>query len=277
MRWLTSRHCRSSRSVFQVIKTILDDYHNWTASHHNFLCFVFFRDFLKRASDYGLHTMQPSVTPSAETSNSSDPIASLTRTVLNRNQKLEKYRQQKELEEEINKLKIVMKEQKIDDETEREFYIKVLKMSVIDAQDELASIEQEKQILAYQKLRGEMNAEEKKLEDRKVVASNPLKPVIITKDLAQKAVYGLGYPSLPTMTVQEFYDDRVREKFFPDPKLKTQQKSSIPIESNEENIEDIEREEKLENDDEYERARLKAKDEFKDDHRRGEGNRYNRS
>lgn len=276
MRWLTSRHCRSSRSVFQVIKTFFNDYcHYWTTSRHNSRCFAFFRDFLKRASDYGLHTVQP--TPSAEPSNSSDPLDSLTRTVLSRNQKLEKYRQQKELEDEINKLKIVMKEQKMDDETEREFYIKLLKMSVIDAQDELASIEQEKQILAYQKVRGEMNAEEKKLEDKKVVATNPLKPVIITKDLAQKAVYGLGYPSLPTMTVQEFYDDRVREKFFPDPKLKTQQKSSVPIDENEERIEDIEREEKLENDDEYERARLKAKDEFKDDHRRGEGNRYNRS
>lgn len=170
-----------------------------------------------------------------------------------------------------------MKEEKIDEETEREFYVKVLKMSVIDAQDELASIEQEKQILAYQKSRGEMSAEEKKQESKRVVAPTPLKPVIITKDLAQKAVYGLGYPSLPTMTVQDFYDERVREKFFPDPKLMNKQKSSVPVETTEENPEDIEREAKLENDDEYERARLKAKDEFKDQHRRGEGNRHNRS
>lgn len=197
--------------------------------------------------------------------------------MLSRNQKLEKYRQQKELEDEINKLKIVMKEEKIDEETEREFYVKLLKMSVIDAQDELASIEQEKQILAYQKSRGEMSAEEKKQESKRVVAPTPLKPVIITKDLAQKAVYGLGYPSLPTMTVQDFYDERVREKFFPDPKLMNKQKSSVPVETTEENPEDIEREAKLENDDEYERARLKAKDEFKDEHRRGEGNRHNRS
>lgn len=197
--------------------------------------------------------------------------------MLSRNQKLEKYRQQKELEDEINKLKTVMKEEKIDEETEREFYVKLLKMSVIDAQDELASIEQEKQILAYQKSRGEMSAEEKKQESKRVVAPTPLKPVIITKDLAQKAVYGLGYPSLPTMTVQDFYDERVREKFFPDPKLMNKQKSSVPVETTEENPEDIEREAKLENDDEYERARLKAKDEFKDEHRRGEGNRHNRS
>lgn len=252
--------------------------------HYNkFLLFIdpIFSDFLKRAAEYGLHTTQS--TPSDATSvvnSSNDPMASLTRTVLSRNQKLEKYRQKKELEDEINKLKMVMKEQRFDDETEREFYIKLLKMSVIDAQEELTSIEQEKQILQYQKLRKEMNLDDQK---EKVVAPKPLKPIIITKDLAQKAIYGLGYPSLPTMTVQEFYDDRVREKFFPDPKLMNQQKSNtaqervFQIESNEESAEDIQREEKLEKDDEYERARLKAKDEFKDDHRRGEGNRYNRS
>lgn len=209
----------------------------------------------------------------------SDPMAALTRSVLSRNQKLEKYRQKKELEDEINKLKMVMKEERLDDESEREFYIKLLKLSIIDAQEELTSIDQEKQILDYQKLRKEMNLED----DKKVVAPKPLKPIIITRDLAQKAIYGLGYPSLPTMTVQEFYDDRVREKFFPDPKLvnqhrsKTTQESVFQIGSNEESAEDIEREEKLEKDDEYERARLKAKDEYKDEHRRGEGNRYNRS
>lgn len=41
--------------------------------------------------------------------------------------------------------------------------------------------------------------------------STPLKPVIITRDAIQKAVYGAGYPSLPTMTVEEFYDKRVKE------------------------------------------------------------------
>lgn len=175
---------------------------------------------------------------------------------------------------------MVIKQQKIDDESEREFYIKLLKMSIIDAQEELSSIDQEKQILDYQKSRKEMNLENQEM---KVRTSNPLKPIIITRDLAQKSVYGLGYPSLPAMTVQEFYDERVREKIFPDPKLKnhhspnTIQERAFQTESTEENIDDIKKEEKLEKDDEYERARLKAKDEFKDDHRRGEGNRYNRS
>lgn len=50
------------------------------------------------------------------------------------------------------------------------------------------------------------------------------------------------------MTVAKFYDERVRE-----------------------------REEKLDVDDNYELPRLRAKDSYKDEHRRGEGNRHNRS
>lgn len=39
----------------------------------------------------------------------------------------------------------------------------------------------------------------------------PLRPFIITKDLLQKQVYGLGYPGIPTMTIEEFFDKKVAE------------------------------------------------------------------
>ena len=35
------------------------------------------------------------------------------------------------------------------------------------------------------------------------------------QDKLQKEVYGLGYPSLPVLSVAEFYDQRVREGWFP--------------------------------------------------------------
>jgi immunoglobulin-binding protein 1 len=38
-----------------------------------------------------------------------------------------------------------------------------------------------------------------------------LKPIIITRDDVQKKVFGAGYPSLPVMTVEEFYDKRVKD------------------------------------------------------------------
>lgn len=203
-------------------------------------------------------------------------MSSLTQQVLQRNQKLEKYRQQKELQDQINDLRKVMKLEHIDDETKRDFYVKLLKLSIIDAQEEISSIDQEKPILEFQKSRQEMTPQERAKPAAR--SGPPLKPIIITKDLAQKAVFGLGYPSLPTMTVAEFYDERVRQGIFPDPQTSNSTSSSQRRDINESELdEDIERERRLEQDDEYELARLRAKDEYKDDHRRGCGNRFNRS
>lgn len=90
----------------------------------------------------------------------------------------------------------------------------------------------------------------------------------------------IGYPSIPTMTVSEFYDQRVRDGIFPDPNA-VRDTSMQSIGDNEraemEEQQDIDRELKLDADDDYELARARAKDDYKDDHRRGEGNRYNRS
>ena len=44
-----------------------------------------------------------------------------------------------------------------------------------------------------------------------------LRPFIITKDAVQRQVYGLGYPSLPTVSVDQFYQQRVDQGLFPDP------------------------------------------------------------
>jgi len=44
-----------------------------------------------------------------------------------------------------------------------------------------------------------------------------MRSFIITKNDLQKAVFGLGYPSIPTVTVDEFYKQRVKEGTFPSP------------------------------------------------------------
>jgi len=43
------------------------------------------------------------------------------------------------------------------------------------------------------------------------------RPFIITKNDMQKAVFGLGYPGIPTVTVDEFYNQRVHDGTFPSP------------------------------------------------------------
>lgn len=46
---------------------------------------------------------------------------------------------------------------------------------------------------------------------KKNYRSKPLQAVLITRDEIQKQVYGYGYPSLPTMTVKELYEQRTRD------------------------------------------------------------------
>lgn len=232
---------------------------------------------MKRCADYELYEPNPNTSIVKSSGDNTDEKAALTTMVLERNQKLEKYRQKKELEDQTKQLKLVMKQEHVEDETKRDFYIKLLKLSVLDAQEELAMIEQEKQILEFQRNRPESSGGKP---PRRPV--QPLKPIIITKDLAQKAVYGLGYPSLPTMTVDEFYDERVRAGVFPDPKAvknpnSLQEREMRGDTTDLDEQQDIERELKLDKDDDYELARARAKDDYKDDHRRGEGNRHNRS
>ena len=44
-----------------------------------------------------------------------------------------------------------------------------------------------------------------------------LQPIILTRDAVQKHVLGAGYPSLPTMTVSEWYDKMNGEGHFDAP------------------------------------------------------------
>lgn len=135
-----------------------------------------------------------------------------------RNTKIEQYRIKKELDDQIKQIKIAMDREDIDDDLKREFYIKLIKSSIMNGIDEIASIEQEKQILDHMSKMQHDNPEHERPKPLKR-PTQPLKPIIITKDAAQKAVYGLGYPSYPTMTVDEFYTQRVKDGVFPDPSV----------------------------------------------------------
>ena len=89
-----------------------------------------------------------------------------------------------------------------------------------------------------------------------------VKPMIITKNEEMKRVFGLGYPSAPIYTVEEFGERQAQ--------LMAQQQANqtAPIERDP-NREMNEAEEMAE------RARLQRWDEHKDHTRRGDGNRKN--
>ena len=97
----------------------------------------------------------------------------------------------------------------------------------------------------------------------------------------QKEVFGMGYKNLPVMSIEEFYEHRAQTGWFPQPgtgSLMDQAKLQDDRQAAEDH-EEAERaaeEEKEEKDDADELARKRNFDEFKDEHKRGEGNRHNK-
>ncbi|CAH0724504.1 unnamed protein product, partial [Brenthis ino] len=233
---------------------------------------IYFRDFLQRCKDYGVTDVEVPQTSSNEVSTRSQTEqAKIATMVLSREAKIKRYKEIKELKEKLTTLSKAMSSPNADDETKRQYFTTLLLNYVTQALDELSSIEQEKPILEYMaKCAGEPKPSHRE-------RAPPLKPVIITRDAIQKAVYGAGYPSLPTMTVEEFYDKRVRDGIFPSSGTNIPHATIQTTEADADEAEEIKKERLVDDDDPEELARKRNMDEYKDEHRRGWGNRYNRS
>ncbi len=94
----------------------------------------------------------------------------------------------------------------------------------------------------------------------------------------QKQVFGMGYTNLPVISIEEFYDERARNGWYDKPQPESLLTIALTdgdsLQSKEWEEAKIQ-EEKEERDDEIELARKRGFDEYKDEHRRGEGNRHN--
>jgi immunoglobulin-binding protein 1 len=177
---------------------------------------VYFRDFLRRCKSYDIVDIE---IPESKEYNSSDSSESelrqphatdLAAMARERSAKLQRYKEQKDLESQLEDLKrSVCNMSILDEELERKYYLTLIKNFSNQAVEELNSIEMEKPLLEHMaKVRKDTDVKVKK---GKFPPPKPLKPFIITRDEIQKEVYGAGYPSLPTMTVQEFYEKRIRD------------------------------------------------------------------
>jgi len=242
---------------------------------------TYYKDFLKRCNDYGLSNYtfksnEPSESKSDDGSSKSE-LEGIRDYVNTRAGKIQRFKEQKELKNKLEELKKNMDNENVDDEVKRNYFLTMIKLFIYEAIDELGSIESEKQILEHM---ANLNRDEKPKSKRP--PPQPLRPVIITRDAAQKAVFGAGYPSLPVMSVQEFYDKRVQDGVFPDPNQKKTDPVSVQgvaaagISLTDERDQE-EREKREEEEDPELLERMRSRDEFKDDHRRGWGNRMNRS
>lgn len=254
---------------------------------------VYYKDFLQRCVEYGLTERNDNnnmALVQSDTPRNPNELEELKQMAVQRNDKLRKYKEKKELEEKVNLMKVaVEREDELDDDVLRAFYMNLIKFSILESEEELKFLDQEKLMLDFRRQQQQSPGGSAELDHpphkhphhHHRHQQRPLKPIIITRDALQKAVYGRGYPSMPTMTVEEFYHQRVADGIFPDPTKKSTVKARQDMTDDEvaelDEQEEVAIEEAIEQDDEYQRARQAAMDEFKDNVRRGDGNRYNRS
>lgn len=234
---------------------------------------IYYRDFLQRTNDYGLsnYTFKDE---SSDKKEKKERQKSIGDDFKFRDMKLKQFGDKKKYQTLVTDLKKRLDE--ADDSTRREYYISLLNYFICIAIEELNFLDTEKDLLERMQKLGPGSS---KGRDKCPPQKKTMQAVIITKDQVQKAIFGAGYPSLPTYSVQEFYDQRVHDGIFPDPtKPKTgpmslQEASLAGLSLDDEKEKEIEDEEtKIEKDDEELLRRKRDDDEYKDDHRRGWGN-----
>ncbi|KAG8448175.1 hypothetical protein GDO86_015313 [Hymenochirus boettgeri] len=230
----------------------------------------YFLDFLKRCNDYKVSKFvlpqeNTEIRPEKQEMSSMQavPTPSLTAMAVQRQAKIERYKQKKELESKLSILQEAVRSGCADEEQIREFYFVQLQRWVCTALEEIASIDQE---LPMVKAR-EAIKKGAELSQPPRPSRPPMKPFILTRDALQTKVFGAGYPSLPTMTVDDWYEQHQKKGILPD-----QGVSSKPTD---EEKETALRERKEEQDDTETVQRARTWDDWKDDHPRGYGNRKN--
>lgn len=185
----------------------------------------------------------------------------------------------KELESELNNQKFCVSDLSniIDDDVKRVCMKKYLKKCILDANEEIDNIKMERPIL---EMRKNMKPDEIK-PNISQKSQTAFKPIIITRDVEQKAVFGLGYPSMPVMTVREFYEDRVAQGIFPNAEQVVKMNKLLDKHHQDliqqDDPEEVQKEVLMENDNEEYLNQQRQMDEYKDNVRRGDGNRNNRS
>ncbi|XP_029298289.1 immunoglobulin-binding protein 1 [Cottoperca gobio] len=241
---------------------------------------AYFMDFLKRSKEYNLSQFElpkltnenTSVVEASENGHStakSVPCQSdLVSMAAQRQAKIQRYRQRKELEARLTDVRRAVDSGKADDEVSRDFYLLNVQRWVTVCLEEIESIDQEAEIL--KKMDGLKQGAAKQPAHP---ARPPMKPFILTKDAVQAKVFGAGYPSLATMTVDDWYDQHRKKGALPDQGIPSRVDGEEDTDAKEREEED--KEKKAENDDEESLLKARNWDDWKETHRRGYGNRHN--
>lgn len=261
---------------------------------------IYFVDYIKRLKAYNLiHVREPEIIssddeqedagdsqnkPKKKTTSS----ATLEDEMLRRNAILYRYNQEKDLESRLGDLEKNLNNPNVDDEIKRNYFVTLLKLHGIQIMQDFDLLRTEKRILKDKEKMASMRTLDSELQKSQKPKPKPapkLQPIIITRDEIQKKVFGAGYPSLPVLTVEEFYEKRVKDGDWPDPSQRNTVNSkclqdmanNASTSANDEDKEAVLKEDMEEKDDPEHLERARAMDEYKDTHRRGWGNRANRS
>lgn len=179
------------------------------------LTHVYYKDYLKRINSYGV--VKIDLDDDDEEDNKSEDVVKLTTggslsledAARRRQDKINRYKKRKELEEQMKHLRtLVVNNQSSDDEIIRKYYLTMIKRWVETILEDLETIELEKQMAKRMVSEGPVR---RKVPQDKLKRTDALKPFIITRSEAEKKVFGLGYPSIPLMTVDQFVDQKQKE------------------------------------------------------------------
>ncbi|GFN86361.1 immunoglobulin-binding protein 1-like [Plakobranchus ocellatus] len=241
------------------------------------LCYI---DFLKLLKTYGVIEYDISLTEGDDGDDDIENVVPSNRISSNdlktmsvqRNNKIQRFKEKKEMERKIAELQTQVEKEHVDDEIKREFYLTQIKHWANVAIDEVDSCNLELQMLKHRQglaNSGSGNTVSANHTNNHQAANKvkPFRPFILTKTNLQKQVFGAGYPAIPTMTVDEFYEQKLREghlsesvqghslqNWAADPERDAQDREK----------EAAEKEEKEEREDEETIQRARAMDDWKD-------------
>jgi len=198
-----------------------------------------FLEFLKNLNDYDIKR-KVQVT--------SDP----------RQARIEAHKRKKYLEENLKKFEKEQKEDSVDEELERKYWLENIELYEDKANSSMESLKRE---IPFLKMR-EAGVKPEKPREPPIKT----KPMIIAKNEQMKKVLGLGYPSAPIYTVEEFGDRQVEI-------MEKQAKEKAAWEAQQPLVDPYK--EMTEAEEETQRRKDQRMDEHRDYVRRGDGNRKN--
>ncbi|XP_077165411.1 immunoglobulin-binding protein 1 isoform X2 [Paroedura picta] len=200
--------------------------------------------------------------PPSRPANAAAEQAALVAMATARHAKIERYKQKKEMENRLASLKAFIDSGHAEEEQTREYYLLQITKWVTVSLEEIESIDQEIAILCRRDALKQGTATQPLRAPRP-----PVKPFILTRDAAQAKVFGAGYPSLATMSVDDWYEQHRKQGVLPD------QGISQTATGTEEKQKDLEEEQAKDEEGSVRKAR--EWDDWKDMHPRGYGNRKN--